>query len=648
MRLSLPAARAAARPLASQPRAAGLGLLALLALAALLWLALLPPRSFSLDVGDERSGDLTYLRGVYHRERAGERSYRWARGDAQITLPAGRDGPAVLLAGLHGPPRPAGEPAELALRAGAAELRFALPEQPRRYQLLLPAAAARDGVFRLRLDSATVTPPGDDRLLAVAMDQLGLRPLAAVGRPALGLLAGELLLALLAGAVALANRAGPRAAALTVAGVGLGLAALNLGQRFWVGLAAWPMAGATAALLALSLAARRWLPRAGGAEGGFARALWLLSFGGLAIRLLGVVLPGFEFHDLDIQSIYLTRLLNGSVYLFEDMREFAGGQTFYPSGPYFFILPLLLIEPALPFALHIGGAVIDACGPPLLALLARELGMGRRAALLSAGLLALMPVQLTAIWWGFFTNISGHVLLLLFLWLALRYTRAPTPMRAAHVAIGLLLLLVSHPGVLLLSGVAMAVALGCVWVGPRMSWAAWRPLLLACGAALLVFLLTYVSVVVPPMLAAAEGVFGGARLTPERLAVGRAYRAEILPVAVWRAMGALPFITLPVGLWLIWGRVRAPLGRPALLGWLASPFIFCAIEFIWLVQVRYIYYITPLCCLSYGALLAALWRRRAGRPLVLIALALVAWMGLYLWFRASALNIKPSLVPLTH
>jgi hypothetical protein len=634
-----------------RPRAGVLAALLALVATAALWLTLLPPRVFNLDVGSTGSGDLTYLRGVYHPETVDWRTYRWARGDAELILPVGQVGPAIFAGELYSAPQPDAAPLPFMIRAGDAELRFAVGESERVYRLLLPPSAVEAGRITLRFDSATVTPPGDDRLLAVALDRVALRPASGVAAPAPAwpLILVELAAAAALAALLLANGARPAWALAGAAAAITTFAALNLGQRFWVGLSAWPLAGVGATLTLASLAVRRALPRVAAGEAGFARRLWLITLAGVALRVAGVSMPGFAFHDLDIQTILFSRVLRGEVYLFETAHEFAGGQTFYPSGPYTFILPLLLLRPVPAFALHIGGALIDACAVPLLAMVARELGLGRRAALMAAATLAVLPMQFTAIWWGFFTNMSGQALFLLLVWLLLRYTRAPGWRAAAMLSVALSLVLVSHVGVLLLASCTLALTFGLSWLRPRLSLGAWRGLLLAFVAAGALFLLSYVSFVAAPMLGSAQGVLANdGRMSAERVAQERAYITRILPVALWRGMGMLPFLLLIPGLPLLWRAAARPFGRSLVAAWPLTALLFCAVEYLVLLQVRYIYFLGPLCCIAFAAVLERLLGRRGGRVVALAALALVAWLGLFLWFNAAVVGIKPSLVPLTH
>ncbi|MCS6881311.1 MAG: hypothetical protein RMK84_02595 [Oscillochloridaceae bacterium] len=619
-----------------------------------LWLSLALPRSLSLDVGAIGSGDRIFLRGVYQPEivnpgNPAARTYRWARGDAEVLLPLGRNAPAIFSADMHAAPQPTDRPLAFAMYAGNERLRFDVPAAARKYHILLPPASVEQGVIRLRFASPTVSPPGDDRRLAVALGQVGVRPLPGPARPALAPLLAEAALVGLVVALFWAN--GARMAGMVAAGLGATalLAGLNVAASGWMVVGVWSLLLVGATLAAASLAARRLLSRVAPAEARFARRLWWITLAGLGLRLIGVSAPGFAFNDLDIQTIFLGNVLRGEVFLFVGSHEFARGQTFYPSGPYTLALPLLLLHPKLPFALHIGAALADACGPPLLALVARELHLGRRAALIAAGLLAPLPVFLTAIWWGFLGNISGQMFLLLLLWLLLRYTRAPSRAGAALLFLSLCLVLLSHVGVLILTVTAGLLTLGLAWLRPRPSAMAWSGVTLAGLGALGVCALVYLSAVAPPMLASVQTIMRDQHLlSPERMAEHRAYLNYVLPVAVWRGMGMLPFLMLLPGIPLLLQRAERPLGRALVLGWLITPFIYVAVDYLNTMQVRYVYFIAPLCCLASAAALGRLWERPAGRRVALVALALIVWLGAFLWYRGAVLGIKMSLVPLTH
>ena len=122
---------------------------------------------------------------------------------------------------------------------------------------------------------------------------------------------------------------------------------------------------------------------------------------------------------------------------------------------------------------------------------------------------------------------------------------------------------------------------------------------------------------------------------------------SILPVAIWRGVGTLPFLLLAPGLGLIWLRAERPLGRAVALGWLLAALSYVAVEYLYLVQVRYLYFLAPLGCLATGAVLDQLWLRRSGRGVAWLVFGLVAWLGLALWFNGAIMGVKMSLVSLT-
>jgi hypothetical protein len=258
-------------------------------------------------------------------------------------------------------------------------------------------------------------------------------------------------------------------------------------------------------------------------------------------------------------------------------------------------------------------------------------------------------MEFTIIWWGFFTNIGGQLLFLLAVWLLLRYVSAPTRSALALCFVALSLLLVSHVGVLLLAGCTLALTIGFSWLRPRLSAHVWRRLIIVSIGSGAFFLVSYFSVVLAPMLASAHTVLmGDNRLLSEQLATGRAYIVRILPVALWRGMGLLPFLALVPGMPLLWRGATRPLGRALLLGALIAPLLFCVVDLLILAQVRYIYFLGPLCALALATTLDQLGRCRAGRLVALLVLLIIAWLGLSLWQSTFVIGIKPSLIPLTH
>lgn len=636
------------------------------------WLTLLPPQAQTVDVGGE-GADWTYLRGAYQRETAGDTTFRWVGGDATLTLPTGNGGTTLLEARLHGAPDLRGGTLPLTMTLGTGGvLHLDIPEGERVYRLPVPTSA--DGSLHVQIDGATVIPPGDDRKIAFALDRFGARPIDATTRPAWllvaqqGLLIGATLALLMVFGVSVVWQFA--AGVLLVAALG----SLNLMLRLWITTATLPFALSVFALAILAGSIRFFGARqhaqndlSFGTFGLFspanARLLWAIMIGGAALRLLGVLAPGFEAHDLDIQSEQFAQVATGLLYFTVHSHEWAGAATFYPPGPYVLLLPLRTLLPSVATTLHVGAALADAVGPLLLALIARRLGASQRAALLAALLLAGLPIQFTALWWGFFTNVIGQTLVLLLVWTLLQYVHAPSRRRLALVALVATQVLLSHAGVLAQAGVLVVLVLAYVWIDERRrtkdesqkarhlrpSPFVLRHLSLTLFCVGLAVGLLYFSVIVIPMIIQALTI-ADTRATrdPARSAAFRAYIIAIQPAKWWRGLLGLPALLLVPGLMLLWQRTNSSLGRALLLVWPLVPVLFFIAELIFLVQVRYVYFAAPICVLALAVWLDCLRPSRAGRIVLWSIVLMIVITGSALWLDGSFLGDKPSLVPLTH
>ena len=653
-------------------------LLLLIALVAL-WLSLAPALALSVDVGSDGS-ELAYVSGTYQRERVESRTFRWVSGDATFTLPVGRVGPLVLEAHLHGAPTPnrAPLPTLLGLPTGQA-LRFVLPDAQRIYRIPLASSAAPNGVLRLSMAGDTIVAEGDNRPIAFALDRLTALPLGGAGQPALPLIAAEaLLLAALVATLGALGAARPVRLATGAALAGA-LVYLNLAQRLWIAAAAWPLGLGALVVCGLALFVQPALARAlaahtppllaqrergAGGDGLFspanARLLGLIVLAGAALRLLGSLAPGYAAHDLDVQSEQFITAGNGLLYFTRHAHEYGQGATFYPPGPYVLMLPLLTLLSTAQ-ALQVGVALIDALGPALLALLARRLGASQRTALIAAALFCMLPISLTALWWGFMTNSAGQTLLLLFLLALLIYADRPSARAALFLTVAAVLAILSHVGVLLQLGVLLALLAIFDFGLPILDFRRNRSrshnrkskiqnlqwlLPMLAGAAVVALL--YLSVVVPPMLLEARAVFAGREaIDAAKLASDRAYIVGAMPRALGRGfVGVVALLALP-GLALMWRRAPSRLGRGLILAWALTPLLFFAVDVAFILQVRYLFFAAPLCCLAAAAVLGRL-PGRSGRAVAIVAVALVFAIGTALWLNGTVAAIKPSLLPLTH
>lgn len=657
-------AAAAALPWRRLARPLGLAALAVAAVLAANLLALrLTPPGYSLDIGTR--DDRAAVPGFHGPERdAAGTTYRWSSGDAALILrgPA-TGGPTMVALTLAWLPPGAEAPRAVALAVdGRPWASIAAPDQPRRYRLLLPPGALADGELSLGLRSPTTVIPPDERPLGVRVDAVALAwPAGAWHLPPPIVLAAQLGLALLwtlvarqlgLGVVATAAVAVAMVAALVAhAALAPGLAAPWHGRLLGAGLACAAVIGGAA----------RILPRAEPeASAGFIRALLLITLAALAIRLLGVLYPLFFAHDLLVNSGRLRNVQLGDLTLFDRPSEFS--RRVAVVSPTVFVLALpgsLLGDRGL--ALQGLYALLDGTTPLLVGLLARRLGLGERAALLAAGLIALLPMHLTALYWGFVKQIVGQWLTLLFMVVV----AGPTPRRGLGWAAATTLCAVNfliHPGGLLLAGIALGLyLLAGVWprlrdvaagrvpprqalAGPELAyWRGWiGALLVASALALAVQYAEAARLMV-------GGMLDGSTATPD--STNQLSDQAALLNQIWVGLNA-SFAPLPLALagaglgallWRTAGRARLLVGA-----WLASALLFLAVDIITAQQVRYGYFSAPIVCAGVAALLEPWLPRRLGRIVAWALVALVVVSGLALWGSAVFSGVKPSVNPLTH
>ncbi|HMQ32372.1 MAG TPA: hypothetical protein PKD53_16690 [Chloroflexaceae bacterium] len=641
--------------------------LAALALAAVLAANLiavrLSPPGYTLDGGERH--DRAAVPGFHgpQQDQAGT-TYRWASGDAALILrgPA-TAGPATASLTLGWLPPGSAAPRELALALdGRPFVVLAAPDQPRRYTLLLPPGALSDGEARLGLRSETTVVPPDDRPLGVRVDA------AAVGwrqgawhLPPPVVIAAQLGLALLW--VGVARQLG--LGLLATAGVGLAVVGALVAHAALVpGLAApWHgrLLGAGLMSAAVVWGAGRVLPQAEpDASAGFIRALLLITLIALAIRLMGVLFPLFFAHDQLVNSGRLRNVQLGELTLFDRPSEFSRRVAVVSPTAFILALPGTLVADR-GLALQGLYALLDGTTPLLVGLLARRLGLGERAALVAAGLIALLPMQLTALYWGFVKQIVGQWLTLLFMVVL----AGPTPRgRLGWVAATTLCAVnfLIHPGGLLLAGIAIglyllaglwprlrAVAAGRVaprraLAGPDVAhWRGWALALLAASAvALAVQYADAARLMVGGMLDGSTATTDSTNQLTDRDALLR---------QIWVGLNAsfapMPLALVAAGLgallWRTAGRARLLVGA-----WLASALLFLAVDIVTNQQVRYGYFSAPIVCAGVAALLEPMLPRPLGRAVAWALVAVVVAAGLALWASAIFSGVKPSVNPLTH
>lgn len=662
------------------------GLRALLALAAVL-LALLAANLLGLRLhGNEQTflvgyrADRLFLAGVHERETdAAGTAYRWTRAESAIVIEdfaaVSRPLLELRLGGLP-PDVAAARPVQVRVD-GTPWLTLPVTAAPRRYHVLLPPDALHDGDLRVEMTSDTSRVPPDRRDIAIRLDRVELTWAAdAWARPTWGALLAQWGIVAAALAAAWRLELGRRSMALLAAGLVLLLAGMT---GFNPAVAAtWQyrlLAASVPALLlvwagfprlARLLPGSEHHPQQARAE---LRWLLLLTLGALGMRLLAALYPIFDSHDWYIHEDRLFDFQHGALLLFDKPAEFSRKVAIVPPAFYVLVAPLTLLTPnSVPTTQGLY-AFLDGVAVLALALLVRQMGGSSRAARLALLLLAFLPVQLTALWWGFGPQVVGQALfLLLVLLVAQRRLAGPAWWAVATVLLAALILV--HNGVALLGGFWLAGYVALVWLfarHERAHWLGWGAV--AAASALVALLLLYIDVVALQL----QGVAGNDRLAftaedifrvkytlgslcasfqplapacdqylyfPERLAP-----ATVPPQAgVTLLSMALPLLAL------LFVQMRAHgLHRWLVLAWLASAGLFFAVDLRTGLQVRYAYFVAPLVCAGGGLLLDRLAaRHRWGRAVAYALVALVVVAGLTLWYTGVELAIKPSLRPLTH
>lgn len=647
-------ARAGSAPrspaLAARRRAQSVWLAAAVALAALILLGsgaagASAQRELRLPLDDRQvSGAL--VAGLHDVERDARGLYRWTDGAATALLAVPGAGRATVVTLWLGPAVPGHPPPALLVdMGGPAPAALAPAEEPRRYMLLAPPAAARAGRVALGLASDTFSVPPDPRPLAVRVEGLGARSL---GGPLIwpAPLAALAQVAAVALALAAAARAGARGPWLAALGAGLA-ALLALALRLEPAVApvyGMRLAVAAALLLALTAGALPLLERNPAWLGppAEARALWGVALLACWLRLAGALFPPFSAYDLGLNLGRLFATMGGDLVATNESFEFGGGVTVYPSGPYLALMPGVLSGLTPKLAVQGGIALVDGLAALAVAALGRALGLGPRAALFGAVAYAAAPIALTTLWYGHTAQAFGQALmapLAVALLAGLRGAPGPWPWLWAGALMAAALL--SHVGVTIL---ALA-WLGLLWLAltarRTLDGRTWRRLtatLFLGGLAGLVFV--YGPAVVAHLDTLASLDFGGDGVAPKP-------SYNLIARAFWISYTPLGLALTAAGLALARPR-ELPRGAGALVGaWLGAVALFWAVEMLSGLQVRYLVFLTPLACLAAGLALA--WVERRGRWGPWLAWALAAALvaqGAAVWLGGVFGPEAPSMVPL--
>lgn len=596
-----------------------------------------------LDIG--YWGDQNLLDGMFEQEtdEAGA-TYRWTTARAVFRL---RDYAPVaypmLTLDVGGLPPAATAPRLVQLQLDRSALTIPVAATPRQYHLMLPQGALSDGDLELTIASEVSAVLPDPRELGIRLDQI------AVGWtgdrwvlpswPTIAVQWGILLAWL-----GIAWRLG--ASRRVAVGVGLAGTVLLTAMTSFILLMimAWHTRLLVTSLIVLGLAwnavplLQTYVPALRDRR----EIRWLLAITALAlgVRLIATFYPPWGAHDLYIHHERLLDLQRGALQLWDTPSEFAGQRTIVQPVFYLLASPFTLLTADPGVAIQGVYTLLEGTSALLVALLVRQIGGSARAARLAALALAFLPIQFTALWWGFGPQIVGQWLLLL---LAVVITQRSIRSRAFWVSAGALfcLALLTHNGVATLGAAWIGAYTSLLWWRSRSSgeWLRWA-LLIGVSASVAIVLL-YADVIVLQW----QGLIGGAS-APQRfensfriLLIGKGLLASLRPLDIGLSLASLA---------ALWFQAQGQ-HRWLIAAWLLSAGLFLGIDVLLGLQVRYAYFAMPLVCAGLGVLLDRFCR--AGRPGALASwsvMGLIVWTGLALWLPGIFEGIKPTLTALTH
>jgi hypothetical protein len=615
-------------------------LTALLLLAADILLLRQQTASYRIEVGNYR--DEFFLSPAYDQQvEANGTTYRWTGAEARIVLgQIGVAEQAVFTLELGGRPEPA--LVQLLLNDQSLTAINATLE-PRRYHVLLPPNQTDPAVVSIK--SPTFTAPNDNRELGVTIQGFELNPMpGAWPMPTLAHYLAQLGIMLALQITML--RLGWRWPVQALIGVMLALVlAFLLGSAL---LLAYPylstMAAATILLagltwLLLPHAERRldWLgtPRE-------IRILWAIMIIACLIRLIGMLYPTFDGQDLGRNFRRQLMSLGGQMYIFSGSAEFARGLTIYPTGPYLFLMPGIILSTDIGALIETVLTILEGATGFLIAMLVRRLGGSKEAALFGSVLFLANYASFSVHVYQFSAQIFGQwftapiALLLL--------SAAPQRPTFRHWAFAILLLMFgvySHIGVAILgiSWMGMMLLLA-IRRGDTHIWKAWA---LFIGSVLVAALFMYLNIIAITLTHASgvvEDRIGGDFLPGATRLFWQGLNLAYTPVGV---------LLIPLGFILLL-RARPQLDRLIVpLGLVLTVLFYIAVYMVLKLQVRYFYFALPFALTFIALVLGRLAQRgRAARLVTWLLVGIVSLQTLTLWFATTFGNGQISMTPLTH
>ena len=596
------------------------------------------PETLSVDVGAR--GDEAMVRDAWKPEQDGEGvTYRWTSALTVVAVRSPIELPgAELLIELGGVPYNA-KPVVFALDDTTQSIVLG-SQQPRAYHMLLAPSPSPDSRVNLALGTYAQQVGGDTRDLGVRLDEVSITRWDGVALPALPAIASQTTL-IVCGTLAV-RRLRPGRPLLWATGVLLLALALWIVALDPLLATSWLLRAAGVALAGLLFAHAgvplldRALPELGPPP--LRRWIYALLLLSVFVRLVGVAYPRFASHDHIIHRERLAGVRIGRLQQWDTPSEFGNRGTIVPSAYYVLASPPGLALGDADLALQWLAAAVDGAGVVLVVLLARRLGASTRAALIAAVLVACLPIQFTALWWGFGPQVLGQWLLVAVAVMA-AHEQPPSPRLRLVAGVTLTVALLAHPGAVTLGGVWLAGTVFVAAIAGRRRYAAGWAGVLAAAATVAVALLYVDQLVaqVQSLATPATGNPGMDEATRLRL-LWQALNSSFRPLG--RA-GALAGV-LALAIW-----TRGP-GRVPALAWIGSALVFLLVDVATGLQVRYSYFALPLVVIGFGMLLDRMMRTRLLALVGWGIVAAVAAAGLSLWYSGVIDAVKPTLTALTH
>ncbi len=626
--------------------------------------------TYYLDIGAR--GDLPFVGEMHgHEIDALGESYRWTSAQSELHIPGiAAPSRAQVTFDLGGLPAEALAPRMVSVQLDdRAWLDLPADMEPRRYHLLLDPAALGDGDVRFSFVSATSQSPSDLRAVGVRLDAVILS-WATDGWQQLAWQYVLVQAALILAVIGIAWRIGVPARWRVA--LGLGMLALLAGmvwfdpfiavvwQRSVLG---FSVLGLLIAWNAAALIQRGLPPDTSRHEIGILGGVAIVVTG---VHLLGALYPAFVSHDLYIHSGRLLKVQFGSLHLFDRPAEFAGRIIAVPPAFYVLASPLTLLMDA-GSAIQGFYALLSALSALLVAILVRQVGGSLRAAVAAALIIAFLPIQFTALWWGFAPQVVGQSLMLLLLVVINARTLQHNALTAGGAApvqdapitanncvrysgalywatagVILCLALLIHNGVAILGGFWLVGYIIMLW---RFRWRTpddWRVwVVVVVGSGLVALLVFYLDAAV----ASVRELF---TQTPTSVTTDEALRLRLIGSGLessLRPIGIpLTLLSLAAALFHTRGEQRWLFGA-----WLASAGAFLAVDLVFGLQVRYAYFAMPLVSAGLALLLDRLMNGRAWGWLVsALVVGVVVVAGVNVWYSGVFWAVKPTLTALTH